>query len=407
MEMYELPVGWAWCNLRELTLPKEVWNQAKNPRSTFRYIDISCIDNSAGQIGDVREIAGADAPSRAKRIVRKGDVLFATTRPNLKNIAVVPTVLDGEICSTGFCVLRPKPSPTENAPHATSEWLYFACRSDLIVDQVIPNQEKSTYPAVSDDEVLAAHIPVAPLDEQRRIIARIEELTRRIRQAIDIQAEASCAVGGLFQTGLESAFAEREIADWRIYETKQLFSPVNGQVDPREEPYADMPHVGPDSIEIGTCRLLPETIQTPRQLGLKSGKYPFRPEHVLYSKIRPALRKVALPTFAGVCSADMYPLLPNTEIITREFLALSLLSPAFSQYAVDHSDRNAMPKINRKTLFAFEMPVPEKAIQNQITDELFGMQKKSEKLAEMQQAIAKELDSFTPALLAKAFCGEL
>ncbi len=178
-------------------------------------------------------------------------------------------------------------------------------------------------------------------------------------------------------------------------------------VDPREHPYIDMPHVGPDSIESGTCRLLHDTIQTPRQLGLKSGKYPFGAQHVLYSKIRPALRKVALPDFAGVCSADMYPLLPNTDIITREFLALSLLSPVFTQYAVDNPDRNAMPKINRRTLLAFRMPVPDKIAQKWIADELFALQAKAERLAKVRHALRAELDSFLPALLAKAFRGEL
>lgn len=250
-------------------------------------------------------------------------------------------------------------------------------------------------------------IPLLKPSDQRTLVRRLEKLTRHLHRAIDLHHEAEQDTARLFQAGLESAFSERHIAGWPIYEASRLFTPVNGQVDPRVHAYADMPHVGPDSIESGTCRILSETIQTPRQLGLKSGKYPFGPEHVLYSKIRPALRKVALPDFSGVCSADMYPLLPNREIITREFLALSLLSPAFSRYAVDNSDRNAMPKINRKTLFAFEMPVPDKAIQRQIAAELFGMQRESEKLAKMQRAVSDELDSFTPALLAKAFRGEL
>jgi hypothetical protein len=191
MEMYKLPAGWEWCRLSDLTMPKQVWDQAKNPRKSFRYIDISSIDNNTGRIAGAREISGSNAPSRAKRITRTGDVLFATTRPYLKNVAIVPPELNDEVCSTGFCVLRPQRGDSDGAACATSQWIYHACRSDLVVGQVIPSQEKSAYPAVSDSEVLAAQIPVPPLAAQRRIEARIDELTSRLRKAADLHREAA------------------------------------------------------------------------------------------------------------------------------------------------------------------------------------------------------------------------
>lgn len=212
MEMYELPAGWQWRRLADLTMPKEVWNQAKNPRPTFRYIDISSIDNVAGQIADTREIPGSIAPSRAKRITRMGDVLFATTRPYLKNVAIVPPALDGEICSTGFCVLRPRRGKSQDAWCATTEWIYYACRSALVVDQVIPNQEKSAYLAVSDNEVLAAQIPVPPFDEQRRIVTRTSELIRRAEEVRKTVREREAQLANLLQ-----AFYHRIIdgAEWK------------------------------------------------------------------------------------------------------------------------------------------------------------------------------------------------
>jgi type I restriction enzyme S subunit len=228
-----------------------------------------------------------------------------------------------------------------------------------------------------------------------------------LAEAQRLHEEARRAVTTLFESGLQACFSERNTVEWPIYRADLLFSTVSGQVDPRDSPYLDMPHIGPDCIEPGTGRLLHDTIQTPIQLGLKSGKYLFGPAHVLYSKIRPALRKVALPSFAGVCSADMYPLLPNTDLLSREFLALSLLSPAFSRYAAENSDRNAMPKINRSVLFAYEMPVPDKDTQEQIVKELFELKEKAERLSEVQAEMSAELDSLTPALLDKAFRGEL
>ena len=109
---------------------------------------------------------------------------------------------------------------------------------------------------------------------------------------------------------------------WEITKLKDVLSIVSGQVDPKSEPYIDMPHVGGENMESNTNRLI--KIQTPRELGLKSGKYLFRPDDVLYSKIRPYLNKVVIPHFEGICSADIYPLRVKENEIEQNFLAYLL-----------------------------------------------------------------------------------
>jgi type I restriction enzyme, S subunit len=127
----QLPAGWKILPLRNCVAPKETWNAKKQPREKIRYIELSGIDNERGIISSFSELSGGNAPSRAKKIVRSGDVICATTRPNLKNIATIPSQLDGEICSTGFCVLRPLDGII------TTGWLYAVCRSDIVVSQVV------------------------------------------------------------------------------------------------------------------------------------------------------------------------------------------------------------------------------------------------------------------------------
>lgn len=141
---------------------------------------------------------------------------------------------------------------------------------------------------------------------------------------------------------------------------------ASGQVDPREAPYCDLPHVAGDNIESGTARLF--GIRTARELNLVSGKYKFGPEDVLYSKIRPALNKVALPDFSGICSADMYPLRPRNGRLDRRYLAYLLRRDAFLAYAERHSSRTNIPKINREALLAYEFVLPPVAEQRRIAD---------------------------------------
>ena len=122
------------------------------------------------------------------------------------------------------------------------------------------------------------------------------------------------------------------------------------------EKYADYPHIGIDSIEKDTGRL--SGYRTVREDNVKSGKYIFGPQHIIYSKIRPALNKVALPDFEGLCSADAYPILPREDVCMKEFLAHVLRSDFFLQYILAFSGRSQMPKVNRKQISGFRFPLP-------------------------------------------------
>lgn len=144
--------------------------------------------------------------------------------------------------------------------------------------------------------------------------------------------------------------------DWTIRRMSDVASVLSGQVDPKIEPYSLMPLVAPDHIESGTGRLA-RSIPTAAEQGATSGKYHFQSGTVIYSKIRPHLRKVCIAPFAGVCSADMYPLRPADDVHPG-FLFASLLSERFSKYAESVSVRSGMPKINREELADFEFVLP-------------------------------------------------
>jgi type I restriction enzyme S subunit len=141
------------------------------------------------------------------------------------------------------------------------------------------------------------------------------------------------------------------------------FAEIDGTMTTDYEKYADYPHIGIDSIEKGTGEL--KGYRTVREDGVISGKYIFTPQHIIYSKIRPNLNKVALPTFEGLCSADAYPILPNKNNCNRVFLAVAMRSNYFLDYILQFSSRTNLPKVNRKELAGFRMPLPPLELQNQ------------------------------------------
>jgi type I restriction enzyme M protein len=138
------------------------------PSSSFNYIDISCVENESGQFLGANRVATDEAPSRARRLVKQGDVLISTVRPNLKAFAILTEVPDRAIASTGFAVLRAK------AERLLPEFLISMLRHEKSVDQMIGMMGKGAYPSINQTDVESVQIPLPPLEVQKEIVAEIE-----------------------------------------------------------------------------------------------------------------------------------------------------------------------------------------------------------------------------------------
>ena len=167
------------------------------------------------------------------------------------------------------------------------------------------------------------------------------------------------------------------------------------------ETYKEYPHIGIDSIEKNTGNILEYSLV--KDCNLKSGKYIFDERHIIYSKIRPNLNKVALPNFKGLCSADSYPILCNKGIIERIYLGYVLRSEFFLNYILNFSGRTNIPKVNKEQLKGFNMPVPPIELQNKFADFV----KQVDKLKFEMEKSLKELEDNFNSLMQKAFRGEL
>lgn len=142
---------------------------------------------------------------------------------------------------------------------------------------------------------------------------------------------------------------------WREVGILDLVSIASGQVDPRLPAYRNLPLIAPDHIESGTGRLI--SVRTAAEQGAISGKYIVQPGDIVYSKIRPYLRKAHLAKFRALCSADMYPLRPKSGV-SAEYVLSTLLSERFTKFAISTSMRSGIPKLNRSELAEFRLSAP-------------------------------------------------
>lgn len=161
--------------------------------------------------------------------------------------------------------------------------------------------------------------------------------------------------------------------------------------------YANYPHIGIDCIEKNTGEI--KNYRTVKNDNIISGKYIFTKQHIIYSKIRPNLNKVALPTFNGLCSADAYPILPISEKCSRFFLAYVMRSEFFLEYILQFSTRTNLPKVNKKELQGFCMPLPPLSLQEQFAD--FVQQVDKAKLS-VKQSLEK-LETLKKSLMQEYF----
>jgi type I restriction enzyme S subunit len=143
----------------------------KIPTEKFTYIDVSSIDNARGELKpELSLIEAADAPSRARKLAQPGSVIYATVRPYLKNIAVIEKEFSpAAIISTAFAILNP-------LPFIESRFLFYWLRSSAFEREVNTYAKGVAYPAISDGDLKRCPIPVPPPSEQKRIVAKVDEL---------------------------------------------------------------------------------------------------------------------------------------------------------------------------------------------------------------------------------------
>ena len=193
--------GWQRKVIKDLVEPLITVDPRNEPSEEFNYIDVSSVSRDTCSITGHKIIKGHEAPSRARRLVKAGDVLFATIRPTLKRIAVVPEGLDGAVCSTGFFVLRPR-------EEVFSQYLFYSLLADEFSDRMKALQRGASYPAVSDRDVKVQEILVPPLSEQKRIVAMLDEAFAGIEAVIANTEKNLANARELFGSQLQNLFGK-------------------------------------------------------------------------------------------------------------------------------------------------------------------------------------------------------
>ena len=163
---YRLPDSWCWLPIREVTSDR---GQCM-PQNAFTYIDVTAIDKENGFIATPKVLHADEAPSRARKIVRKGDVVYSCVRPYLLNVAIIEDDFDPlPIASTAFAILN-------GHGFVLPRFQWIVLRSPFMVARVEEEMRGQAYPAINDTDFARLPFPLPPLAEQHRIVAKVDEL---------------------------------------------------------------------------------------------------------------------------------------------------------------------------------------------------------------------------------------
>ena len=175
----EIPEEWGVIPIKYLcSYNDEVLQESTDPDFSFDYIEIGSVEFGRGII-ETQHIRFAEAPSRARRIVRENDIIVSTVRTYLKAVAPIPFTDTPLIASTGFVVIRPK--------DINPVFLRYAILSNAIISMIESNSVGISYPAINASQVVQFKIPVPKLEEQNTIADYLEEKCGEIDRLISVK----------------------------------------------------------------------------------------------------------------------------------------------------------------------------------------------------------------------------
>ena len=291
-----------------------------------------------------------------KYMLDKGDLLISLTG-NVGRVAILQEEMLPAALNQRVACLRIK------SDKISKGYLFHILNSDFFERKCIQSAKGVAQKNMSTEWLKNYKIPLYSTEQQSEIVSVLDTLQSIIcNRKYELQM-----LDNLIKARFVEMFGDLKSNSkgWPIVGFNEC-AEIDTNMIHDFEGYEDYPHIGIDSIEKETGRL--NGYRTVAEDGVISGKYLFTEKHIIYSKIRPNLNKVAMPNFIGVCSADAYPILVKDNTCVKEYLGYIMRSKYFLDYILAFSNRTNLPKVNKKQVEGFSLPLPPLSLQQTFAD---------------------------------------
>ncbi len=380
------------------------------------YVDVYKNDRITSELSFM-EATAPDAQIERFTLV-KGDVIITKDSESPDDIGVpayVAETVPNLVCGYHLTILRP------DVNVITGPYLFYALEGRVSAYQFYLASNGVTRYALTYQGTKNIQVAFPSIEEQRQIAAFLDWKTGQIDALVAkkelllerLKEKRMAVITRAVTKGLKPDVPLRESTiewlgkvptHWEVMRFAYRTHIQQGQVDPEDDDYADLPMIAPNHIESGTGRVTGVT--SARDQAAISGKYLVRNGDIVYSKIRPHLNKCAMADFDGLCSADMYPI--RTELdLHAEFLLYWILARPFLDYATLSSMRVAMPKLNRETLGSAPLVVPPEKEQLEIVEHIRKVTGRIDRLMRKVEGALERLVEYRSALITSATTGKI
>jgi type I restriction enzyme S subunit len=376
--------GWEIKKLGDVLVKTETVDPTKKPNEEFKYLDVSSVNKETKGIENATVLLGKDAPSRARKLVRTNDVIFATVRPTHGRVTLITEEYNEQVCSTGYFVLRGK-------DFIYNQYLFYFLLTDEFNGQMENLQKGASYPAVTDTEVknIFLRYPKS-LSEQKRIIAILDEAFVAIDKAKTNTEKNLQNANELFESYVQNMFANN---DWKKKTIAEICENLDGKRIPVTESKrkkGDIPYYGASGI-----------------VDYVEG-YIFNEDLLLVSEDGANLLMRTYPiafSISGKTWVNNHAhVLRFKNLSNQKFVEYYLNSIKLDKYV----SGMAQPKLNQKMLNSIPVPFPDDlSLHENVVKRLDRLSEETEKLETTYQQKLNDLEELKKSILQKAFNGEL
>lgn len=399
--------GWGSIKLGDVAqVNPEQLGSRTDPSYRIEYLDIAAIEQP-GVIGASQSLTFAEAPSRARRRARAGDILVSTVRPYLRNFARVRDSFSNLVASTGYAVVRPRDG-------IDGGFLYQHVLSDDFVEFLKPRMSGSNYPAVRGSDVEAYTFSLPPLPEQRKIAAILSSVDDAIEKTRAVIDQVQVVKRGLMQElltrglpGQHTRFKPTEIGEtpeeWKILTLADIVTIVSGGTPSRSRPAywdGDVPWATPTDVTGLSGRIISETASWISEAGLANSSAVLLPPNSLLMTTRATI---------GACAINRISMATNQGF--QNLVPMQGTCVAFLYYVIQRHTRrlerlaagSTFLEVSKRTIRSFRIPFPPLPEQRKIAAILSSV----DDTIEENQTLMDRLRVLKSALMSTLLTGEL
>lgn len=389
--------GWEIKKLGEVLVKTETFDPTKNPNSNFTYLDVSSVNKETKEVENPTVLLGKDAPSRARKLVKTNDVIFATVRPTHGRVALITEEYNEQVCSTGYFVLRGK-------EFIYNKLLFYFLLTHEFNKQMEKLQKGASYPAVTDAEVksIFLHYPKS-LIEQHRIVAILDEIFTSTTKAKAKAEQNFKNAKELFESYLQDVF-ENKGECWEEKRFEDVCDLIGGS-QPSKDDFIYEPKAGYIRlIQVRDYRTSKYITYIPQD---KARRFCSK-DDIMIGRYGPPIFGI----FKGLEGAYNVALMKaevNTKICNPDYFYWFLKTNKLRIF-VEHSSKRAAGQdgIRKELLDKYPVPLPKSLkTQQAIVYKLDSLSTETKKLEAIYQEKINHLEELKKSILQKAFSGEL